>query len=121
MLREYMKTRGAKKKEKEKREFLEEIVTYGHALELNEFIIIYINYSRSVNRVIDLEEADEILIQIAMIGGCEAIRKINSIIKRYAKKNCMKICKQHFNLIEAGVIPLFPLIVECIKFQHQNK
>ena len=120
-MREYMKTRGAKKKEKEKREFLEEIVTYGHALELNEFIIIYINYSRSVNRVIDLEEADEILIQIAMIGGCEAIRKINSIIKRYAKKNCMKICKQHFNLIEAGVIPLFPLIVECIKFQHQNK
>ena len=120
-MREYMKTRGARKNEKEKREFLEEIVTYGHAIELNEFIINYINYSRSVNREINLEEGDEILIQIAMIGGCEAIRKINTIIKTYTKKNCIKICKQHFNLIEEGIVPLFHLIVECVKFQYKNK
>ena len=116
-----MKTRGAKKKEEEKRKFLGEIVTYGHTPELNEFVIIYINYNRSVNRVINLEEADELLIQISMMGGSEAIQKIHSIIKMHANKSSMKICKQRFNLIEAGVIPLFPLIFECIKFQQQNK
>ena len=117
----YIETRGARKRQDEKTKLIREVVTYGHNPDLYDLVAIYVDYVRSVNGVINLEEADELLIQISMIGGSEAIQQIQSLIATHSDKSSMDICRQSFNLIEAGVIPLFPLIFACIKFQHHRK
>ena len=98
-----------------------EISSYEYDPELSQFVYVYPDYMDSIGKAPTFAEADEILIQVSILGGCQAIQEIQSLIETEPKQSLMEIFKQKFNLIEAGVIDLFHLIYACIRFKHERK